>query len=346
MIAFFSFAFRQISSNAFCLILLCLITFGCLTKPKESIVEEVPQSIQTIETSPQKTSTTTRRPLLLSTDSGKSWQDAAPSLPENIQASFIVKIDKELLLASDNLGVFISSGNKAKWTAINEGLPNLKINALLVVENTIYAGVYRKGIYQWSNQENAWTSINTNLPDLKVQCLHQTDNHLLAGTDSGVFKLDPTSKTWFSTDLKAQVLSIYESHGKLIAGTSQGTALSTDKGANWRWIRQEGAVHYTLLNNTRIIELAINGDLVYSDDWGSTWRQIDYGPNGDSYVYDLVELEDRQFLSNNYGIHVSTNQGEQWELTFPTERMAFFDLLVEGSVLYGSTRAWDEFRGR
>ncbi|MEO1436635.1 MAG: hypothetical protein AAFV80_13940, partial [Bacteroidota bacterium] len=67
-----------------------------------------------------------------------------------------------------------------------------------------------------------------------------------------------------------------------------------------------------------------------------------------SYLFpyqDLFAANDPLLLLGD-GIHLSKDKGETWNLVFHTEDMAFFDLLVNGDVIHGSIREWDEYHGR
>lgn len=286
------------------------------------------------------------RPLFISTDHGQHWADASYNLPADLQVSFLELRENEIVLASDNMGIYLSTNSRTHWEEIGAALPSKKINSLHLADHLIYAGAYRKGIFRTSNEGQDWENLNFDLPNLSVQSIFTIDNRVLAGTDDGIFLLEDGQATWEATNLKAQVLSIYEYGGSLIAGTSQGTARSLDQGKSWEWIRKKGAAHYTHNIGPRIIELAISGDLVYSDDEGQSWQKATYGPTGGSYVYEIIENGPYQLLSNNYGVHRSSDQGQSWQLIFPIETMAFFDFLLIDDTLYGGTRVWDEFRGR
>lgn len=287
-----------------------------------------------------------RAPLLVSKDFGKTWESATDNLPTEIQVSFLEPIGNEIVLASDNMGIFLSTKNKINWSSIGDKLPSRKINALHVSADKIYAGVYRQGIYQTTDEGKIWKSLNYNLQNLKVQSIFNLDEQLFVGTDEGLFTLLDGTEKWEATGVRAQVLSIYAYDNKLVVGTSQGTLMSQDKGGSWEWLRKQGAIHYTRNIGSRIIELALNGDLVHSDDWGKTWTNTSYGPRKGSYVYEIIEIGDYQLMSNNYGIHRSDDNGEEWEHIFATESIAFFDLIAIGDRVYGGTRAWDEYRKR
>lgn len=287
-----------------------------------------------------------QKPLFISTDFGLSWTDASANLPAGLQVSFLEPQGAELVLASDNMGLFISQESRSKWTAIGESLPGKKINALHVGDQIILAGVYQKGLYQTSDSGNTWQSMNYDLPNLTVQSIWQTKDRLLAGTDDGIFYLPKNAQQWQPTNIKTQVLSIYEYDNILVAGTSDGTIISLDGGKTWKWIRREGAVHYTHNIGSRVIELVLTGDVVYSDDLGKNWAQTTYGPRQGSYVYEIIAAGEYLLMSNNYGVHRSADNGKSWQLIHPVETMAFFDFQLIDNTIYGGTRVWDEFRGR
>lgn len=289
---------------------------------------------------------TQRSPLLLSKDFGQSWIDASYNLPPDIQVSFLEAKGNEIVLASDNKGLFLSSKNKTHWSSIGASLPNEKIIALHLSDETIYVGVYRAGIFQSTDEGVSWQALSDNLPNQNIQAILSFEHTLFVGTDVGIFRRSSDEESWQSVFSNAQVLSIYAFDGKLVAGTSQGTLISRDKGGTWEWIHKEGAVHYTHNVGKRIIELHLTGDLYFSDDWGENWFEQFYQPRNRSYIYEIVEVGNYLVMSNNYGIHRSPNKGFSWELIYPTEAMGFFDFLVVGDTIYGGTREWDEYRKR
>ena len=329
-------------SIAFLLILVLVATnWACVenAKAKEE-QKENPKGL------PKGSSSPDRHPVLISRDFGESWEASSNGLPQNLQVSFMELKGEEIVLASDNKGIYISENQRSVWRSIADELPNPKINALHVQGEIIYAGVYRQGIFRSSDEGESWESLNFDLPNLNIQSILFFEGKLFVGTDQGIFYQEKEQEHWIASELKGQVLSMYAYQGKLIIGSSQGTALSLDGGENWKWIRQEGAVHYTLNIGERIIELALNGDLVYSDDWGESWQNINYEPRYGSYIYEITHLKDFQLFSNNYGLHRSKDAGKNWNLIHKTENLAFFDLIIIGDDLYGGTRSWDEFRER
>ncbi|MEM9933519.1 MAG: hypothetical protein AAF824_07895 [Bacteroidota bacterium] len=288
----------------------------------------------------------TRYPLLVSSDYGSSWQNGSRNLPDDISVSFLEQKGEEIVIATNNKGLWISRDQFNRWQQIGTELPSLKVNALHIDGDNVYVGVFRKGIYHSPDEGASWQSLNYDLPTLSIQAIYEYEGYLFVGTDIGIYRSKKGSSHWEAVHTGPQVLSMYGYNGKLVAGSSQGTLLSENGGKSWRWIRQEGAVHYTHNIGRRVYELVLNGDLIYSDDWGKTWQETFYQPREGSYVYEIVQVGDSLLLSNNYGVHRSADNGLSWNLIYPTEKMVFFDFLVINGTLYGGTRTWDEYRKR
>lgn len=286
-----------------------------------------------------------REIVVFSTNSGSTWQPLSSGLPGNTQASFIEKIGNELVLATDNQGVFITENNRTKWKPIGLGLPTSKINALHISGNNIYLGLYRQGIFGSNDNGNSWQSENEGLPNLNVQAILKVNGNLVVGTDIGIFKTQGEGN-WKQKSSNAQILSLNESQGKLIAGTATGILLSIDGGANWKQIHSEGAIHSTAFIENRIYAMYMSGDVYASDDFGKNWMKFSYSPNYRAYIYELVGTTDYLLMSNSYGLFKSTDKGISWVNYFKEERFIFFDFLIDGKIIYGTTREADEFRNR
>ena len=330
------------------LLLLLWFSISCAnqnTHPKKT----KPATVRTSSTPMvQDTITVVRSPLYVSRDFGTSWEEAHANLPMDTEVSFLERIGNELVLATDNKGIFRSVDNRKSWEQIGDGLPGRKINALHIAEaeNRIWISVYREGIFEWHDQNKRWINLSYQLSDKRVQSILKIGERLFIGTDTGIFKLEKEQKKWIPLFENVQVLSLEYLQGRIIAGTHRGSLLSEDEGANWRWIHEEGAVHYTHLIDDTIFEMCISGELYFSTDFGTNWSKASYGPRSGSYVYEVVAIGDYLLLSNNYGIHRSVDNGLHWQHIYPTEAMGFFDFIVVNGLLYGGTRGWDEYRGK
>jgi hypothetical protein len=159
---------------------------------KNQIESTSNQLINPVEVNSRRNTTTgssfKREIVAVSTDKGLTWKPLNTGLPENTQATLLESKGNELLLATDNQGIFISENNKSKWRNIGRDLPSAKINALFVAGDDIYAGVYKHGIYNSSSNGNSWISLNERLPNLNVQAILKLNENLIVGTDIGIYK--------------------------------------------------------------------------------------------------------------------------------------------------------------
>ena len=82
------------------LILIILFLFSCNTAENKTGIgykEILPSTINKLET---------RFPLLVSNDFGETWESATENLPADIQVSFLEPKGTEMVLASDNMGIY------------------------------------------------------------------------------------------------------------------------------------------------------------------------------------------------------------------------------------------------
>src|SRR5688572_6089564 len=92
-------------------------------------------------------------------------------------------------------GVFKSTDSGRNWTAVNSGLGEIHIRALVIDPIdplTIYAGTRDNGVFKTADGAKTWRSVNVGLTSLAVQALAidpVNTNVVYAGTrDAGIFK--------------------------------------------------------------------------------------------------------------------------------------------------------------
>ena len=290
----------------------------------------------------------TRNPLYQSFDAGKTWQATKHNLPIGTQVSFLAAMNNQIVMATDNEGLFLSDNQKMDWTSIGDSLPNKKINALHVADNVeIYVGVFRQGLYFSSDKGKNWVSLSYDLPDLRVNAILKNEVGLLAGTDYGIFQLKKGASNWQSHSEDVQITSFSIKGEKVVAGTNKGVLMFNNLGQKWEWIHQKGAIHTIAILNNTIVAMYVSSDLFISKNWGTTWKTGHYHPKIASYGYAAATQNGNTFiLSNNYGVHESNDGGLNWTLIYKDEDKIFFDFLVDGAVLYAGTRGWRERRAR
>ncbi len=180
---------------------LCLILINSCNGQEEITAQLVPQL-----TTEQKEDI--RQPVYVSTDQGYTWTPLTKGLPAYAEGSFLDTIGQELILATDNVGLFLTTDGRTNWKNISGKLPNPKINALWTEGDQIFVGVYKAGVYTTSDFGKNWINITYDLNDKKVQALRLINKELYVGIDSGISRLDQDTQTWVPLFTGAQILSL------------------------------------------------------------------------------------------------------------------------------------------
>jgi photosystem II stability/assembly factor-like uncharacterized protein len=280
----------------------------------------------------------------MSTNYGMNWQPLKSVLPPDIKVSYFERKGEQIVMATDNYGLFISENKRTRWINISNGLPGAKINAIHVSGNEIYAGVFNKGLFLSKDNGKTWISLNKNLLSLSVQSIVKTKTKIIVATDQGIFLKQDGTEQWKNVYSGEQIISLNQSNGMIIAGGLTGVLLSTDDGEHWKQIHKGGAVHYTALMDNQIFALYISGDVFKSDDWGKSWSMFTYSPRSQAYIYELTKAGNYLLMSNNYGVFRSADGGRNWTLIYKIEEITFFDFIVFGNEIYAGTRVANERR--
>lgn len=325
-------------------LIISTLFFSCNTSQKEKNIKNL-KTNYSVASLPNDT-LFNRQIIYSSSDNGKTWNTAITGLPNDTKASFFEKKGNEIVLGTENKGLFITENDRKKWKNIGEKLPSIKINALHISGEEIYAGLYNEGIYITKNDGDLWQSLNKGLPNLKVQGILKINDGILIGTDVGIFKTKNDIINWESKYSGLQILSLQEVNGKIIAGTSNGVLLSNDNGETWKNIHNEGAIHYTSVFGKNIFALYMSGDVFMSQDFGATWLEFEYAPRKAAYIYELVGMNDYLIMNNSYGVFQSIDNGLNWKHIFNEERFIFFDFIAFDNIVYGGTRPSNEYRNR
>ncbi|MEQ9285367.1 MAG: hypothetical protein RIG77_00575 [Cyclobacteriaceae bacterium] len=282
-------------------------------------------------------------PVYSSSDFGGSWTPASPGLPSKAQVSYMKRFGNEIMVGTDNHGLFISKNNVTNWIQIGASLPAKKITALYQSHGTIFVGLFEHGIFSNDDLGLNWNPLNYNLPNLRVRAIIELNDDLFVGIDDGIFKLDRQQKSWSNCFGSVQVNSFHEFEGNIVAATNKGVLLSSQGGERWNWIHKKGAVHNIAVIDGKITFLYISGEVYMCNEW-SSWYELNYAPKKLSYPYEMIGVDNRLLMSNNYGIHRSSDGGKTWQHIFKTEEMAFMDFVVIDHVIYGGTKTWGEYR--
>ncbi len=180
------------------------------------------------------------------TDGGATWTD--PPSSEFIHAVLIDPSDTSVVYAaSDDSGVIKSKDHGVSWTAMNTGLPEPSVSALVLDPahpKVLYVGT-ASGVYRTSNGGGSWTPRTTGMGPLPILALAidpADGNSVYAAVSASpfhVFKTTDAGASWTDVSGPANVVALAVDPlrpSNVYAATPSGVSKSRDGGASWSGI--------------------------------------------------------------------------------------------------------------
>jgi photosystem II stability/assembly factor-like uncharacterized protein len=246
-------------------------------------------------------------------------------------------------------GVFLSTDDGSSWTAVNNGLMNTYVAALVASGTNLFAGCdggysdKAGGVFRSTNNGASWTAASVGLTNTHVLALAISGTNLFAGTDSGAFlsKDNGTSWTAASTGLRlnSSVNALAVSGTNLFAGTDGGIFLSTDNGASWTPVNNG-------LPNTWVLSLAISGTNLFAGTWNGVFLSTDNGANWSAVNTGLTNIcvnalavsGQMLFASTGEKVFLSMDNGTRWtSINNGLTGTYVFSLAVSGTNIFAGT---------
>jgi hypothetical protein len=189
----------------------------------------------------------------------------------------------------------------------------------------------------WKLNSTFWNSYNSNMPNRNVRAIVKVGDELVIATDMGIFKSNDHIQSWTGKFVGEPAVSLVKSGDTLYAGTLKGVLISLDGGEQWKYVHKGGAIHSLSIQDKKLYALYTSGDVFLSDNLGRSWKEIQYSPRDQSYIYALVKAGEHFLISNSHGVFQSKNGKRDWQLIFQPENYWFVDLVVDDQVVYGAT---------
>ncbi len=191
--------------------------------------------------------------IFLSTNTGTSWtavnngfaKDSCDTTVYSFVSTLAVNGTNILAGTWSNCGtgrLFLTTNNGTNWTAVDSGLNNNPVTALVVSGANLFAGTPIAGVFLSSNNGTSWIAVNNGFP-----------------------------KAPYDTTRYASVNAFAVSGTNLFAGTGYpypgGVCLSTNNGTSWTAVN-------TGLTNPSVYALAVSGTNLYAGTYGGgVWRR-------------------------------------------------------------------------
>ena len=240
-------------------------------------------------------------------------------------------------------GVFLSTNNGSNWIAVNNGLTNLNIKALIVIGTNIYAGTYGGGVFVSTNNGNSWTTANTGLTHTYITSFAVSGSNFYAGTMGGVFLSTNNGSSWtaINNGINKYIYSIAASGSNVYAGTDGGVYKSTNSGSTWSFYTVSyGDIVNSIAFCGNFIFAATLGHGVYVSSNGSSWSVSTPYPGYIYNIYTLAVSGTNIYAGTGGGftggsILFSSNGGANWV----TLKDSIFvqSLLISGSNIFAGT---------
>lgn len=239
-----------------------------------------------------------------SSDNGLNWIEVNSGLPAGIVTAF-AGLDTYIFAGiydwflytpineGTGYGVFRSTDNGLNWIEVNAGLTNLKVIALYVFDNNLFAGTDGDGVFLSNDYGESWTQVSEGLwhPQI-ITSFASIDTNLFAG-------------------------SIWPYGGG-------GVYRSTNKGTNWTNVSY-GLTSYFVSDlavlGTNLFAGTLNvpsssdsGSIFRTADYGTNWTNVSYGYALENNMVTNLAVSGTNLFAATYsgGIFLSTNNGDSW----------------------------------
>ena len=256
-------------------------------------------------------------------------------------------------------GVFRSDDSGDSWTAVNEGLTDQKVCALLAVnEDTVFAGTAEGGIFRTMDGGISWVEANTGLTNTRVGELAVVGNTIYAGMREKIVHSVNGGASWQPVEISSMpgeylfsTLSVSED--ALYVGAIRFAPLDQGGviGGVFQLNEEDGKLDVVIPNNelTGIQCLEIAGTTFYigmGKDGVFQWEKdsdlwtTDLGLKGHFITALSVNGENVYAGTNRGEIYRSENAGKSWQLVNSTDMAgsSISGLRWVGPTLYAS--AW------
>ncbi len=252
-----------------------------------------------------------------STDYGRNWSAVYAAGTQTFFSS-ILAVGGNLLVGS-NQGILKSTDGGRTWLDPDPSLNNLYVASLIKVwyagRFLLFAETRNRGLFGSTNSGKSWKEVS---PKLKgINSLVSCAGKLYAATDTGIIMSRDLGKIWRPAGLRYYPVSnlCVMSNSFLFAQAAGGLFYSTDGGKEWMVInkyRRFGVMNLWAIQGKEIFVLY--GDmLLASGDMGGSWSALGAGV----YEVTCLCLDGRRLYAGSarYGVFVSTDRGNTWNLS-------------------------------
>jgi len=264
--------------------------------------------------------------------------------------SFAKDSTAAMYAATDNLGALQSTDGGEHWQRL--GLSQEDFLAVAVdADDRVVAGSFNgRGVLRTEDKGQTWEQIGLDSLDISAIVIAPTGEiYAAAGTNRPniVHRSDTSGTLWTQASAGMDVFLIWalqvRGNGDVVAATSEGVYVTTDKGVSWTPTLLVYAICFAERDDGT---LYVGGEgVVYrSTDGGFTWESIWLSGEDRSVLSMAVRPDGRifagiqRFGSSRGGVYHSADSGSTWQLAglWGTEARALA-LTSQGRLVVGAT---------
>lgn len=174
-------------------------------------------------------------------DGGTTWISTSTGLDNKIVESILVRGSRLFAACEQDdmnpftIVMYTSADSGITWTATSVGYP-YSLHCLAEDSAYVYAGS-NIGVLRSPDEGSTWEYLGRLPSNQAVFSIAHCNGQLLAGMETGGVVISPDQgENWFATDLTntgVYDLVEFDSSGTVLAGTSKGVFISTNRGMNW-----------------------------------------------------------------------------------------------------------------
>ncbi len=249
-----------------------------------------------------------------SNDNGTTW---VRLLSNYLQYNALGVRGDTIYVAADDM--YKSGDNGTTWTRLNMGTFFLSVNCFILLDSSIYAGVYPGGIYQSQDLGNTW-NLSLYLTEAQVPTFATDGKIILAGTNfenynGELYRSEDKGKTWTITpsfDGKA-INVLFQKDSLWFVGTpAWGVYRSADEGKTWIDANRgfTNGIIQALTSFHGILFARTGIGVFQSNDLGVSWNSVHWGFSTQALGF----INDQLVAASPQGIYLSSDDGKTWSL--------------------------------
>ena len=161
-----------------------------------------PRVTDVVAIAPRKVLAATSKGLLRTADGGRTWQQIALGISEQISTLVVSPNDSNLVVAATSMGFFRSTDGGDSWTQISSGLGDIQVHSVAFVpgsDRLLFAAT-PKGLFRSGDQGVTWQRATGGIPwtDLTGLVIHPDGRTMYASdfAHGGVFRSTDAGGTW------------------------------------------------------------------------------------------------------------------------------------------------------